>query len=107
MGCGKILSTDNKSTLIEGLCLQCEESQREIADSYDEQMQFEEATYITDKIYLGPQNAAKELNYLKEKNIGLVVLAGKGLKQRFPDDIEYLYLDINDDPKQEITSVFE
>ena len=70
-------------------------------------MPFEPATFITENIFLGPQNAAKELSYLKENKIGTIVLAGESLKSRFPNDIDYIYLEIADDPNQEITSHFE
>ncbi len=70
-------------------------------------IKFEEPHFIADNLFLGPKNSAVDLNYLKENNIDRIIMAGLHLEPSFPDEIEYLKLEIDDSPIQEISQHFQ
>ena len=59
---------------------------------------FEKPHHIIDNLFLGQKNSAIDLNYLRENNIDRIIIAALHLEPSFPDDIEYLKIDIDDSP---------
>ena len=63
-------------------------------------MKFEEADFVCDNIYLGPEGSTISEDWLKDKNITRILSVAAHMN-RMPhfDGIEYLQLDVDDDPK--------
>lgn len=68
---------------------------------------FEKADFIIDNIYLGSENAAGDLNYLRQLNIDRVIIAAKLTKPQFEKELDYLvFHDLDDDPFADIRRYF-
>ena len=68
---------------------------------------FKEADHIIDNIFLGPETSAINLEYLRSNNIDRVLAAALYVEMPFTDpvhQIEYLYLQIDDSPTENIFS---
>jgi protein-tyrosine phosphatase len=68
---------------------------------------FSEPDHIIDNVYLGPEGSAIDLEYLRSKNIDRVIVAAAYTEARFPQDIDYLKLDIDDSPDEDLYRFFQ
>jgi protein-tyrosine phosphatase len=87
------------------ICPTClEEQKAEIKKMEDNRTQFyPEINKITDKIYLGNQDAARDKKLLKEMGITHVLVCAAFIKEFHPEDFVYKSIPIDDDIKQDIT----
>ncbi len=68
------------------------------------------ADHIIDNIFLGPEASGINLSYLRGQKIDRVVAAAKMVGQPFKDTgegVEYLSLDIDDSPSEDIKAHFD
>ena len=63
--------------------------------------------HICDNIYLGDFRAADDLSLLKEKNITAVINCAFNLPSKFPKELTYLNLKLDDEKNVEIIPAFE
>jgi len=61
---------------------------------------------IIDYLYLGNEDAAINKQILQEKDISRIVIAGSFLEKKFPGEMEYLELDVNDATSDDIKKYF-
>ncbi|TNV75453.1 hypothetical protein FGO68_gene1850 [Halteria grandinella] len=73
---------------------------------YRASITFKPADHILDNVYLGPEGAAIDLDYLKANKIDRIVVAAHHTEARFPLDLEYLKLDIDDSPTEDLMPHF-
>ena len=91
-----------------GLCSSCHKTLVQFELSRLRKYKFEKADFIVDNIYLGSENAAGNLDYLRGINVDRIVVAAKMTEAKFPKEIEYLVLeDLDDDPEDNIARYFE
>jgi len=62
---------------------------------------------ISENLYLGGQDAALNLQGLKERNITHILAIGRGLKMPYKEHIKYKYIDILDWEEEEILAHFD
>ncbi|CAD8072244.1 unnamed protein product [Paramecium sonneborni] len=53
---------------------------------------------ILQNLYLGSVSIAKDIKFIKEKNIKYILICAKGLKQYYPNIVQYKQLNISDNP---------
>jgi protein-tyrosine phosphatase len=61
---------------------------------------------ITDRIYLGPYEVAKNEQFIKDKRITVIVNCTKNLENCFPDGIEYYRIPVDDKDTAEENDIF-
>lgn len=59
--------------------------------------------HIIDNLFLGDYRAADNLNLLKENKITHIINCAYNLPNKFPNDIAYLNLNLQDIPSQDLT----
>jgi protein-tyrosine phosphatase len=62
---------------------------------------------ITPLLYLGGAKEAQDYKFLKDRKIRLVVNAAMEIPNYFPRDFEYLRLELDDQPSQDLSHVLE
>jgi hypothetical protein len=62
---------------------------------------------VVDYLYISSQDAAHEWDELKNNGIGYILNAALGVSNSFPQDFEYLNLEIYDTDEQDIIPFFE
>ena len=82
------------------MCTSCYDSAFQAEMDTVRVMKFEEADFVCDNIYLGPEGSTISEDWLKDKNITRILSVAAHMN-RMPhfDGIEYLQLDVDDDPK--------
>ena len=65
------------------------------------------ATHIGYGLYLGDEEAAKDLLLLDELKIKRIITVGKELEILYPDKFDYMKIDIIDHPDEDIYKYFE
>ena len=63
--------------------------------------------YIDLNIYLGGYRCATDLNTLVSLNITRIIICGSGLKQCFPEQVNYLQFEIEDEVDQDLRCHFQ
>ncbi|CAD8154332.1 unnamed protein product [Paramecium pentaurelia] len=53
---------------------------------------------ILQNLYLGSVSIAKDIKFIKEKNIKYILICAKGLQQYYPNKVQYKQLNISDNP---------
>ncbi|CAK64056.1 unnamed protein product (macronuclear) [Paramecium tetraurelia] len=53
---------------------------------------------ILQNLYLGGVNIAKDIKFIKEKNIKYILICAKGIQQYYPNKVQYKQLNISDNP---------
>ena len=59
---------------------------------------------ITDKIYLGNEDTARDKNILKELKISNILICAEGCEPFFPDEFKYKILYLDDDVEEDLLS---
>lgn len=62
---------------------------------------------ITDKVFLGNEEASRRIHVLKALGITNILVAGRGLAKHYPNDFEYKCLEIDDFFLEDISVFFE
>jgi hypothetical protein len=62
---------------------------------------------ITDKIYLGDEEGARDKKLLNGYGITHILVCGRDLKKRFKDDYVYHRIEIDDSSREDILEYFE
>mmetsp|Transcript_9061 Transcript_9061/g.10255 ORF Transcript_9061/g.10255 Transcript_9061/m.10255 type:complete len:83 (+) Transcript_9061:76-324(+) len=68
---------------------------------------FAPADFIIDNIFLGGENSAIDLDYLKENNITHILTVAEYCKQYFEQEIIYKIIEIDDSPEEDISKYFD
>jgi hypothetical protein len=92
------------------VCQSCFKAQFEHEKQTIRKKRFEEADFIIDNLYLGPESSASELQYLKDKNITGIIVAADYCDKWFTADghgINYLELKIDDSPDENLAIYFD
>ena len=76
-------------------------------EEMEEKLPFEKPDHIAGNVFLGALNSAIDLDYLKENKIGWIACTGINLKRRFPEDIQYLNIEVQDEPTEDLTPHFD
>jgi dual specificity MAP kinase phosphatase len=90
-------------------CKECYDTQVKELLGYNKKGIFSSSSIskITDKLYLGDQEASEELDHLKSLNITHILVCGNYLEQHYPNDFKYLQFFINDAVEQNISEYFQ
>ena len=88
------------------ICKRCFDAMYAMERATIRKLVFSEADHIIDNIYLGPQGSAIDLEYLKTKKIDRIIVAAAYTEVRFPKDIDYLKLDVDDSPEEDLYRFF-
>ena len=70
----------------------------------------EPADHIVDNVYLGSEKSAIDLDFLKANNIDRIIIAAAFCEPTFnkeKDGIDYMILNIDDSPQEQIIDHFE
>lgn len=68
---------------------------------------FIEADFIGEKIYLGGEESAINLNWLKKNNITNILIVAQRCEILFQNEIIYKVIEIDDDPQENIEVYFD
>jgi len=68
---------------------------------------FEPPDEILPKIFLGPENSAIDLSYLQDHKFSHILIVGNHMEPKFPNDIIYHVVDIDDNPDENIAQYFD
>ena len=63
--------------------------------------------YENPTIYLGSYTPAMDLDSLELRGITHILCAGSFMRPAFPDDFQYLTVDVHDSPDQDISQFFD
>lgn len=99
-------STDNVLVVKDEIlsCENCLKSQiLQQSQFYDNKVLYPEISKITDKIYLGNEDAQRSKDLLKEFGITHILVCAYGIKQFFPNEFIYKSVDLDDSIKQDLT----
>jgi protein-tyrosine phosphatase len=90
-------------------CKSCYKSQIEQLLEYHKEREnlSSEIVQITEKIYLGNQDASQDCELLKSLNISNILVCGNYLDQHHPNEFKYLQFFINDAVEQNISDYFQ
>ena len=104
--------TKNKTELINlggyYICKQCKKMIVQFEKSNMRKLDnFKKPNHIIDNIYLGCEKSAINLDYLKKNKIKKILIIAEHCEKLFENDINYLEIKIDDDPKENIFCHFD
>ncbi|KRX11101.1 Ammonium transporter AmtB-like domain [Pseudocohnilembus persalinus] len=108
-----IRNTDPKIASDLGVCRECYNETNEFLEQLLEErirenkLNPEISEILPGKLYLGNQHASVSKDILKNNKITHILAAGACLSQKFPDEFQYLGIDINDATVQDISKYLD
>ena len=90
------------------LCDSCYSSAYEADMTIARSTTFEEADHICDNVWVGPEGSTRDVAWLRERGIDRVLtVAGHMHTMQHFESIEYMQLDIDDDPSEQLKHHWE
>ncbi|TNV75500.1 hypothetical protein FGO68_gene8845 [Halteria grandinella] len=89
------------------ICQSCFDHIYELERLSLRKLSFDDADHILDNIYLGPEGSAIDLPYLQSLNIDRIVAAATYVVIKFPSELEYMHLHLDDSPQEDLMPHFE
>lgn len=106
--CNRAIKEEDEVRLMDfPLCSRCKNGIIALEMEKMRKLKFKEADFVVDNIFIGCENSAINMEYLKNNNIKSIIVAAMMCKCHFPNDIDYLVFDIDDDPKESIEEHFQ
>jgi predicted protein tyrosine phosphatase len=62
---------------------------------------------INDKIYISNASSAGSKKKLEEAGITHILVVGKALQQKFPNEYKYMQINVHDSPSENLTPYFQ
>jgi hypothetical protein len=90
------------------MCSPCFEAARDLDMTVARKLKFEPADFIVDNIYLGGEGSTIELDYLVSQNITRILTVAAHMDRMIKHEgIEYLQIDIDDHPSEDLRAHWE